>query len=760
MIFRPITIFLILLTGLALAEEIPVKIKADTLKFSEQKELVTATGSVEIHIKDLVIRADKLEMYTPQDIVTAEGRVTLKGGGYDAAGKKVTYYSSNETASFYGFKSVQSPGTINGKLYLSGERIFDYKDKMIGENSGITTCDYENPHYLVMAKRVEYYPDDKIIGYNVTFYEGWIGKAPMLWAPYIYYDLKKQRKKNWVIGNNEVEGTFAKTSWDIPLPLAGSVLLLDWMDKKGIGLGTQWEYGNKSSVYLYNIDEKDTKINDWIVKWKHNARINDKTDLQFYHESQKTYLIPSGRSDKFNNRLSWNHRGDHVTQALLEQTDDKQNQNERYNLSLSHSYKGFDTSYGTSLDQKKNEPRQIRWSQYLSHSQPLLFDNTKFKTNFRYNDYIQRTGDIGDERLDIDYAISHSNNWFDLSWYENYYLDLDGSKYPADANLEYMERQPEIIIKGKPLDLKLFSLTPTLGYGWYREVKYVPALGRTRDYSSSRSQASLTAGKTFPSVFGNTFGFNLGIDQFVYEPGDMRYSFTESFALDSGWFDRVRNNASFRRGISEGNSPFFFDTVGVNYNEAKEALSFYYKDKFEWKNSIGYNFRIRKYDDFITSLSLRPSGLLALSLTSGFDLNNKRYRDLSSSIKFSPLRGLTFEVSGTCDINIGVFRSANSLIDWEIGSEAEWRSHMHVTVRSLYDTATQTMKLSDIALVKDLHCWNLSGFYSDYRKEFGFTFAIKAFPSEPFGYAPGRGFYYEGIDKAMQNINESSPRRY
>jgi len=744
----------------AYAGEIPVNIKAETLKFSEEKNIVTATGSVEIKFNNITILADMLEMHSAYDIITAEGNVKIKGGEYDAFGEKLVYNISNEVSTLYDFTTIQSPPTIKGKLFLSGNKITDYKNKMIGSDTGVSTCDEKKKHYLVMAKKVEYYPDDKIIGYSVTFYEGWIEKAPIMWVPYIYYDLKKHRKRNWTFGNNQVEGNFVKSVWDSPYPLDGSLIFLDWMDKKGIGYGTEFYYGEKSSAYLYHLEEKDTKTQDWVVKLKHNKKINKTTDLKLQHDSSKIYLIPSGRTDKFSNKISWDHRGTHQTKLQLEQLDDTQNNTERYLLALNHYYKGYKTAYSSTLDQRKSGIRNIRLNQRLSHSQPLLFEKTKLKTNFNYNNYIKNTGDIGDERLNVDYTISHSNNYFDLTFYEDYYFDMDGSNYTEDSNLQYLEKQPEITLTSKSLDLRLFKLRSTMQYGWYHEVKYVPALGKNRDYSANRQMGSLDANKSIPLLLGTTLGLQAAVSQYSYETGDQRYSYRESASLNTSLWERVRNGINFSRGISEGNSPFYFDTVNSNYSTLKEKLILFYKSHYNWTTTIGYNFKIKKYDNLVTSMKFVPAKKMNFTCKSGYDITNKKYLDLSAGFKLSPLSGLTLEVNANQDINIGLLKSANSLINWEIGNDNNWQNHWNLKLAYVYDTATQDFKLRDISILKDLHCWNVMYTYSDYRKEISVTFTIKALPDEPFGYAPARGFYFESFEKSMKEFKQSSPRRY
>ena len=754
-------ISLLILITPSLAEEIPVNIKADTLKFSEEKNMVTASGSIEIHLKDFIIYADELEMHTELDIVTAEGNVTLKGDEYNALGSKLVFHSSNEVASFFDFKSVQSPSAIKGHIYLGAKEITDYHDQMVGYDADVTTCDNADPHYFAIAKKIQYYPNDKIIGWGVTFYQGWALKSPVMWAPYIYYDLNKKRKRNWTIGSNQVEGTFVKTVWDSPLPVAGSLIFLDWMDKKGIGYGGEYEYGDKSKIYLYHLEEKDTKQQDWVLKLNHNEKVSKNINYSLRHETKNTYLIPSGRVNKVENEFRWNHSGKHKTNFGLKQIDDTQNQNEYYLFSGNHYYKGYDTKYSTTLNQKKNIPSNIRFNQRLTHSQPFLFKNTRINTDFNYNNNVLNKGDIGDQRLDANYTIAHSNRYYDLTLYENFYFDLDQEDYTAASNVQYLERQPEVTLRTKPLDLKLLKLRSTLGYGWYREVKYVPTIGGNRDFRAARYQAGLSANRNIPLILWTTLGLSASIDQYAYNPGDERYQYKESASLNTHMFKKIKNRISFSRGISEGNSPFFFDTVNTDYSGLKESLSFYYKNKFDWTSSCGYNFKIKKYDNLLTKLKLSPSSKVSLNARSGFDLNNKKYLDLTTGIALKPINKLTLSVNANQDINAGILKTANSIVDWEIGSEKDWVNHWHIKFGHVYDKAADFFKLRDVMIIKDLHCWDVKYLYSDYRKEYSLTFTIKALPDEPFGYAPARGFFHEGFDKTMKDeFKQGSPRRY
>jgi hypothetical protein len=82
-------------------------------------------------------------------------------------------------------------------------------------------------------------------------------------------------------------------------------------------------------------------------------------------------------------------------------------------------------------------------------------------------------------------------------------------------------------------------------------------------------------------------------------------------------------------------------------------------------------------------------------------------------------------------------------------------------VGQVYDPAEKDFKVRDIMVTRDLHCWEMKFTYSDYRKEFSFSFNLKAMPGEPVGFAPGRGFYYDGFERELGKLNpEGAVTRY
>lgn len=77
-----------------------------------------------------------------------------------------------------------------------------------------------------------------------------------------------------------------------------------------------------------------------------------------------------------------------------------------------------------------------------------------------------------------------------------------------------------------------------------------------------------------------------------------------------------------------------------------------------------------------------------------------------------------------------------------------------------YDFTTDMYMLRDLAVVKDLHCWEATFTYNDYLKEFRFGITLKAFPQFPLSYtANPNGNYFNSFMDNM-HFEQESPKRY
>lgn len=741
-------------------EEIPVKIRAEDLRFIENTTLVEATGSVEVTIKGTTITADRLLIDSETNLAIAEGNVLIVNREYQASAGQLTYNASDESAIFNDFSATVFPAGIKGAVDVRSRSMSDSQGAMVGQDSEANTCGNELPHYHVRAQKIEIYPDGKLAAHNITLY---IGQLPVFWLPYYVREDKKQDRRNWVFGHNEVEGDFFKSTWDYPLGL----LYLDEMQKKGYGVGTLTGYTllglGAGSLYLYTQPERDTSITNWVTKIDHTKQIDPTTVFKLEQRYASMYLIPSGRTDQTTLNLSLKHAAADKWQIGLSALDNRLGNLAKYAAALSRSEGKVSTDYNFDYDFAKTSPYWLRASQRLTDRRTLWSDNVMLLTRLNYNNYVTDEGVVGDERLEPFVEITGREKDFTWRMTSNWYLDLDGDRFVGDNTYQHTDKMPEIGLTPKALNLFGVTLSPDLTYGHYREVKYVAALGRNRDFEADRTKVTLNASKALPVGFGTTATLGLGLDQLFYSPGDQLYTYRESLALNTRLSSFFRNEINYKKSISDGNSPFLFDTLGSRYHSVTEKMTFYHLDKFNWTIEGGHNWQTHKWLDVMTGLLVSPTKQVRWNLRTGWDIENTQYKDLVNSLRLLPYSFLGFEFASTSDLNTGQVKSGSLLYDLYLleGEPNQWR----FKVSQVYEPASGQFKVRDIMVIKQLHCWELQYAYNDFRKEYSFMLSLKALPNEPIGLSTGRGFYVEGlekeINKSMQEIkSEGAIKRY
>ncbi|MFH1683670.1 MAG: hypothetical protein ABIA67_02175 [Candidatus Margulisiibacteriota bacterium] len=751
-------LILLLFVGLttpAFAQEIPVNVKADKLKYVEGGGIVVASGSVEVSLKGIIIHADFLRMDSETNVATAEGNVKMFTKDYQAVSEHVVYDANQETSVFSNFEARITPSKLGSPMFLSARKLDDQKGKMLGEGGSLTTCDDEVPHFFATADKVEYYPEDKIVGYNVFLY---VGRMPAFWLPYFYYDLSKKEKRNWVFGHNEVEGDYIKSAWGYPL----GILYLDLMQKKGFGHGTEIAYGlsglGAGTLYLYHLDEEDTGITDWVTRIDHTKQIDPWTTLSLNHKFTATYLIPAGRKDQTEFGLNLGYKDKSRWNLGFNAFDDRMAFLQKYSFDFNQSDEKISTTYNFNYDFSKKDPKWLRASQRLTHRRPLS-DRTTFNTRVNYYNNVTAEGAPGDEKLEPVVELTGKEDGYSWRLSQNWYIDLDKDTYTGDENYQYLERQPEIEIRPNAMDLNLFTMRPKFGYGHYREVRYVSQLGKNRDYASERYQATLDLDRSIPLGLGTVMLLGAGVDQFFYTPGDQLYAYREKMRLSTNLGGFFSNEIDYRKGSTDGNTPFLFDQLGTNYHNVTERMTFYHGNRLRWTIDGGHNWQTHKWFDVMTNIMLRPDARIYWNTRAGWSIEERKYRDLVNDLTLTPYSFFSTKFSAVSDMNIGQLRSGSILYDIYFleGQANQW----HLKFSQAYETSSKQFKLRDIMIVKDLHCWELKYSYSEYRKEFSVTFSLKALPDMPIGMSTGRGFFFDGLEKEMKDFkSEGAIKRY
>jgi hypothetical protein len=744
------------------AEDMPVHVKADKLNFNHEAGVITAMGSVEIDFENIKIYSDTALIDTNANLATAEGNVRVKTKDYDFKSGFLTYDISSEVSLVFKIKTVLYPSDIRCALYMAAGKVTNTPDVKMGEYGSLTTCDLDDPHYHVESRWFDIYPEDKIVGYLVTFYAG---PVPLLWTPYHVYSLKNKRSPySFVYGQNEVEGRFLKTSFDYFINNSqNGVFYFDTTEIKGPGYGISHDYkldnANSGNLYLYTIDEKDTKLNDYVIKLTHNIQLDSFSKITLIRNSSFIYQVPSGRkNDQFSSVAYSKSSPDHSLSYSYNESTNLITYDNAQSFGLANSWRGMNTSFNWSENKKILGQRTKSVSDTFSHSQGFADGRGNVLVRANYSSYVTDEGFKADEKLEPRVDVTYKGDFYSMSLVQNWYVDVDEDRYKLDNNYEYLERLPELNVTFNTINTPFFNFDSRAGFARYHEAKYISTYGRMRNITTNRYSAGLGLSRTDFLGLGTTLHTSVGLDQYAYDLGDQRYSLSQAAQLDTSLWNFFSNKTSWGKTKVDGNTPFFFESLGAQSEYIKDTISLYYGSYVNFDISAGYNYLNSTYDDILGNLRVSPNDKVYVTLSSGWSVENLLYRDANLNVTYTPFPKFRNTMGVQYDLNIGHFKAANSEMDLEWGDT--WQERFHFKIRHFYDTVQDRYMLQDIAFSKDLHCWEGYLSYSEYLKEFRFGMTLKAFPEYPFSFQAGpSGNYFNSFLDNM-HFDQPSPARY
>ncbi len=214
-----------------------VEVVADTLEYSRDHKKVIGKGNVVLSYQKVKILADYGEVETDTKRAYARGHVIFFNGEKPAAqGHEIYYDFENHTGSFPKGRNISHP------WFSTGEDIQQLKEDLsVARNGAVTTCNLENPHYEIRAKKVTIHARDKMVAKNVTIYA--LGK-PIFWLPYLVIPLRHDEMPLALsAGYNSRNGAYilASKGFSINESLGGK-LHVDWRAKRGFGGGVDLGY--------------------------------------------------------------------------------------------------------------------------------------------------------------------------------------------------------------------------------------------------------------------------------------------------------------------------------------------------------------------------------------------------------------------------------------------------------------------------------------------------------------------------------------
>ncbi len=244
-----------LLTG---KKEEPIDYTGDKISYDQAHNILRGEGHVLITHKNMTLKADRVIAYLETSDIYADGNVVMAIGNQVFTGEKVHFNFKTRLGDFINGTGFVDPWYGKGKMIRkSGPNEYQITEGYI------TSCDYEDPHYKIKAKKIYVYPKERIIARNVTFN---LGHLPVFWSPLFTRSLKDQRQRfSFIPGYNRRFGAFLRSGYNFWLdPYLNGTAHADYYSKRGFGTGVSFEYqlGPTATSMPMSGEFKSYDIND------------------------------------------------------------------------------------------------------------------------------------------------------------------------------------------------------------------------------------------------------------------------------------------------------------------------------------------------------------------------------------------------------------------------------------------------------------------------------------------------------------------
>ncbi len=671
--------------------------KAKRVLVSGVEKTIKYLGNVSVESDNFTMTADEATYSDTEGMIYASGNITInnKDGNF-FSGKSVQVDVHTRAWQFKEWQADISPESLGkpfkGNLYLHGDYAAEKNGKITTGKSAFTTCNKEKPDYEISARQITIIPGDKLIARDCFLK---LGGVKVLYLPYFIIFLKKWEVPfQYEFGQNSTEGYYIHSLFQYALTdkNTGGVRL-DLSQKLPIGIGVDHFYdmdtGNGEILFYTRTDgsEFQTKFNhkqalfanftgDFAIDRRKSTNYGSTSTLTVYDVSL------AKNSSNSNVLINYNHR---VSESIFKY--DSTSANVSYNLRVnrgSYAYNGQYSRYG-SFTANTPDAKEL-WHHLTAMRQ------------------------LGPADINVRYDIRD---------------DLAGNT----ASFSGMERLPEVVFTANSYNsnipmMKKIPVSLSAGWGFYNEMPNLVSLDRYMMNAAYNPMATDTAiGKV---------SFNSNLRQTVYGDTDTTAMYTYNAGLNllssNGNFS---NNLRYSRIRKGGYSPFRFDSVypsqilgdTVQYNA--KNLNVYL--------SAGKNLDANRWDDIYLRMDQSIGENFKATHSLGYDPNIGVWRDLNSQFSWDNGESISLHGNTIYNMEIGAMRRVSG--DVTIKPTDKWR------IRWLtgYDFVAKQFLYNEYLVTRDLHCWDISAYYSQQQKSFYMYMRLKALDLPMPRFGVGRG---------------------
>lgn len=417
-------------------EPLPIVVEGDDISFDEKTGDVYAKGKVVFTQAESVVVGNDIEGNTIKTRIWAKDKTVLTQPDLKLNGYETDYNYGDKTGTM---KKVD--GVVNHKI-VKGNSVEFYPNEIVIYNGTITKCPAKKPDYHISAKRIEIYPNVKLIAYDAKV---WV-RDKVLYSTSKYetkLGQEKQKSAYPTVGYNS-DGIYVKQH--LEENIYGNLAAfadLDYYSKHGFrphyGLINYFK-GAELIVEQGKFQDGD---DDWIKKMPEFR-------VSFY--PQKVFDLPwhysvnlsRGKWEDYEKESWHNDYNIYFSRDTIKLS-------ENTNLTLGLGYQVIKESYNSSTQNKYrydvgvNRSINKKWSMWTSyhyiHNNSNLFDYDAEDLSRELNSGIRyQIDDKNALAIEQRYDLENKNVYDqDFIWYHNLHC--------LDAKIMYREKRSQIKIQ-------------------------------------------------------------------------------------------------------------------------------------------------------------------------------------------------------------------------------------------------------------------------------------------------------------------------
>ena len=271
-------------------------IRADFSDYDENLGIAKAWGDVEVTYENVTIRADQIEYHSSTGNIFARDNVRILQDGQVIDAEEIIYNIHTGETTTSQFKSALEPVFISSDDVLRPEE--GSGDPIVMHDAYFTTHDSASPDYHIRVKKLEVYPDDKIVMRGARVH---VGNTPLLWFPYYVQPLDEDLGYYFTPGWNSAWGAFVLNRYGFMVgENYNAKAYLDFRSERGLAGGVEFfdrKFRNNPNIGRLNLYYAED--NNPQLAFTGANRVNPPPNERYRINLQHRVYLPGSDDDTF-----------------------------------------------------------------------------------------------------------------------------------------------------------------------------------------------------------------------------------------------------------------------------------------------------------------------------------------------------------------------------------------------------------------------------------------------------------------------------